>query len=52
MLARLSILGLALALVPFVCAGFDPSSSSNIAVYWGKTWLQAVSNAIQSVADC
>lgn len=33
---RLNILGLALALVPFVSAGFDSSSSPNMAVYWGK----------------
>ncbi|KAJ5117646.1 class III chitinase [Penicillium atrosanguineum] len=32
----LRILGFALALIPSVCAGFDPSSSSNIAVYWGQ----------------
>lgn len=31
----LNILGFALSLIPMVCAGFDPSSSSNIAVYWG-----------------
>ncbi|EAU32752.1 hypothetical protein ATEG_07368 [Aspergillus terreus NIH2624] len=33
---RLNMLGLALALVPFVSAAFDSSSSSNIAVYWGQ----------------
>ncbi|KAJ5804835.1 class III chitinase [Penicillium riverlandense] len=38
MISSLSILGpaLALTLAPFARAGFNPSSSSNIAVYWGQ----------------
>ncbi|KAJ5604935.1 class III chitinase [Penicillium lagena] len=36
MALSLSILGSALALAPFVRAGFNPSSSSNVAVYWGQ----------------
>lgn len=31
----MSVMGFVLAFAPVVFAGFDPSSSSNIAVYWG-----------------
>lgn len=36
--ASLTALAGALAALPTAFAGYDPTSQSNMAIYWGKTW--------------